>query len=190
MYGRAYRNQIETVRIIASSLPVGWKLIVKEHPNALGYRSLGFYEKITEIPNVVLLGPTVNTNSLVAEADLLLVVFGTIGLEAIIKKIPVITFCPTPYGSFPRYMVRYVEKMTDLSIEIKKLLESYRYDEWALNSYIAAHIESSLRINLFTDLLGKSGRVRADMSSSLEEQYGHLAKYTLARIREEKCRNI
>jgi hypothetical protein len=190
VYGRTYRNQIETVRNIASSLPVGWKLVVKEHPNALGYRTRRFYEKLREIPNVILLGPNVNTNRLVREADLLFVVFGTIGLEAIMNKIPVITFCETPYGSFPPNMVRYVRQLTDLGAEIKDLVESYRFDDWALYSYIAAHIESSVRVNLFTGLLGKSGRVSADTEYTIDQQYKRLANYTLERIREEKCRNL
>ena len=186
VYGRPYRNQIETVRNIASCLPVSWKLVVKEHPNAMGYRSAGFYKKLREIPNVVLLGPGIDTNALVSEASLLAVVFGTIGLEAVLKNIPVITFCKTPYGSFPETMVRYVVNISTLSETIRDLLDNYRYDEWAVFCYIAAHIESSIKVNLFTDLLGKGGRERTDKTSSLAEQYKRLATYTLERISEEQ----
>ncbi len=188
VYGRSYRNQIETIRNIASSLPVEWKLVVKEHPNAMGYRNIGYYKKLREIPNVVLLGPAVETNNVVAGADLVFVVFGTIGLEAIMKEKPVITFCRTPYGSFPDHMVRFVENIPTLSEEIQKLLDSYWFDEWALNSYIAAHMESSVRVNLFTGLLGKNGRESSDSVSSLDDQYKQLARYTLTRIAEEQSR--
>ena len=186
VYGRPYRNQIETVRNIASNLPVSWKLVVKEHPNAMGYRSSGFYGKLREIPNVVLLGPNIDTNILVSGASLLAVVFGTIGLEGILKQVPVIIFCKTPYGSFPDTMVRYIDNISTLSESIRDLLDNYHFDEWALLSYIAAHIESSIKINLFTDLLGKGGRERPENRPLLDEQYKKLARYTLDRIFEEQ----
>ena len=57
VYGRAWMNQIEAIRNIARNLPVGMKLLVKEHPAALGYRSVSFYKKVTAIPNVLLVSP-------------------------------------------------------------------------------------------------------------------------------------
>ena len=190
VYGRAYRNQIETVRNIASSLPVGWKLVVKEHPNALGYRTRGYYQKLREIPNVILLGPATDTGQIVSNADLVFVVFGTIGLEAIIKRKPVITFCRTPYGSFPDTMVRFVEDMSNLSAEIRDLLRSYQFEEWALHCFVAAHIENSVRINLFTDLLGKSGRNRSADAVTLSDQYAKLARHMISRIDQEQKRLV
>lgn len=186
VYGRTYRNQIETVRNVASSLPLGWKLFVKEHPNAKGYRSKGFYEKLNAIPNVVLIGSEVSTEVLIRNAELVFVVFGTIGLEAILKKKPVISLSQTPYGTFPPNMVRCVESLPGLAAEIRDLLEKYNYDEWALISYIAAYIEGSIPLNLFTGLLGKRGRESIHMEQTLEEQYQQLAKYTINRIYEER----
>ena len=189
VYGRAFRNQIETVRNIAASLPVGWKLVVKEHPNSMGYRSQGYYRKLREIPNVELLGPTVDTNEVVAGSDLVFVVFGTIGLEAVMKEKPVITFCETPYGSFPDYMVRFVDNLSILSSEIRDLLDCYRFDEGALKNYLAAHIEGSVRVNLFTGLLGKGRRTVTGDTIALDDQYRALARYTFDRISEEKSRS-
>ena len=186
VYGRSYRNQIETVRNIASSLPVGWKLVVKEHPNSMGYRSKGYYKKLQEIPNVVLLGPKVDTGAVISGSELVFVVFGTIGLEAVMKEKPLITFCNTPYGSFPSNMVRFVDNISGLGREIRDLLSSYKYDERALYAYVAAHIEASVRINLFTGLLGKGNRNASTAASSLHEQYRSLARYTWKRIAEEK----
>lgn len=188
VYGRTYRNQIETVRNIAGSLPVGWKLVVKEHPNAIGYRSLGFYKKLRQIPNIVLLGPETDTNTLIMGSELVFVVFGTIGLEAILKKKPVIALSKTPYGSFPQSMVRYVNDLTTLAAEINELHSEYHFDNWALNSYLAAHIDGSIRINLFTELLGKKGRERSSLNEALSVQYKRLAIYTITRIKEEKIR--
>lgn len=188
VYGRVYRNQIETVRNIASSIPVGWRLVVKEHPAAVGYRSYAFYRKIREIPNVILLGPAADTHKLLEASRMVFVVFGTIGFEAILKRKPLIVFCKTPYGLFPDNMVRYVKNMLDLGEEIRYLLKSYNYDEWAVICYIAAHIEGSVPLNLFTELLGKGGRKRISSDYSIEEQYRVLARYAVQRIGEEERR--
>ena len=186
VYGRSYRNQIETVRNVASSLPVGWKLFVKEHPNAKGYRSQGFYKKLRAIPNVVLIAPEVSSDQLVQNSEMVFVVFGTIGLEAVLKEKPVISLCKTPYGSFPENMVRCVDSIPNLAVEIRDLFENYNYDEWALVCYVAAHIESSIPLNLFTGLLGKGGRESISMDQTLDEQYKLLARYSIKRIYEEQ----
>ena len=82
-------------------------------------------------------------------------------------------------------MVRYVESMPSLAVEIRDFHENYKYDEWALVCYVAAHIESSIPLNLFTGLLGKGGRESTEMDQSLEEQYEKLAHYSVLRIQEE-----
>lgn len=187
-FGRPYRNQIETVRNIAASLPVGWKLVVKEHPNAYGYRSAGYYRKLKQIPNVVLAGPTADTGRLTDGCGLLVLVYGTIGLEAIIKGKPTVILCETPFGVFPHTMVRYVDKLWQLGREIRELLDGHRHDEGQVAAFIAAHVRTGIRLNLFTGLLSKGGRETGDMDTSIQEQYASLARYARTRIAEETAR--
>jgi hypothetical protein len=187
-FGRPYRNQIETVRLVASSLPVGWKLAVKEHPNALGYRSTGFYQKLLDIPNVVVIGPQVRSERLIDQCGLVVLVYGTIGLEAIIKGKPLVVLNPTPYGIFPSHMVRYMDDPWKLGEIIQCLLSDYRYDESLVEAYLAAHIATGIRVNLFTGLLGKGGRETISGQASIEEQYAGLARYACCRINEEFLR--
>ena len=187
-FGRPFRNQIETVRNIAASLPVGWKLVVKEHPNAYGYRTPGYYRKLKQIPNVVLASPTARTGKLTDGCGLVVLVYGTIGLEAIIKGKPTVVLCENPYGVFPPTMVRYAPNLWLLGQEIRELLDHYRYDEQEIESFLAAHIRCGIRINLFTGLLGKGGRQAENMTRSVEEQYAELARYTRNRVHEEIMR--
>ncbi|WP_340117718.1 hypothetical protein [Pelagibius sp. 7325] len=187
-FGRPYRNQIESVRNIAASLPVGWKLVVKEHPNSYGYRSAAYYGKLRAIPNVVLAGPTLDTDKLMLGAGLVAVVFGTIGLEALIKGKPVVVLCNTPYGVFPRSMVRFLDRSWGMAAEIRDLLENHKHDDREVVAFLAAHMTSSIRLNLFTDLLGKGGRQTMDDGLSREDQYAELARYTRRRIAEERAR--
>lgn len=187
-FGRPYRNQIETVRNLASALPVGWKLVVKEHPNAYGYRTSGYYRKLKQIPNVLLAGPTADTGTLTDGAGLVALVYGTIGLEAIIKQKPVLIFSEAPYGVFPPDMVRLNTNPWLLGEDIRKLLDAYRYDEAQVRAYVAAHIRTGIRINLFTGLLAKSGRQSGEPGKALDAQYRELAVYTRLRIAEEQSR--
>jgi hypothetical protein len=186
-FGRPYRNQIETVRNLAVSLPVGWKLVVKEHPNAYGYRRAGFYRKLRQIPNVLLAGPRGDTGRLIDGSSLVALVFGTIGLEAIIKRKPIVVFCRTPYAVFPRNMVRYVDNLWELGAEIRDLLASYEYQEPQVEAFLAAHIRTGIRLNLYTGLLGKGGRETVSMDNTMEQQYAELARYTRRRIAEEQA---
>ena len=187
-FGRPYRNQIETVRNLAAALPVGWKLVVKEHPNAYGYRTLAYYRKLKQIPNVVLAGPTADTAPLTDGAGLVALVYGTIGLEAIIKKKPLLVFSEAPYGVFPPHMVRLNENPWRLGDDIRQLLDGYRFDESQVQAYVAAHIRTGIRINLFTGLLAKSGRQSGEPGKALDQQYRALAVYTRSRIAEELAR--
>ncbi len=47
-----YVNEMFVIEEISKSLPIGWVLYVKEHQAMLGERSLQFYKKITQLPNV------------------------------------------------------------------------------------------------------------------------------------------
>ncbi len=187
-FGRPYRNQIETVRNLAAALPVGWKLVVKEHPNAYGYRSTAYYRKLKQIPNVLLAGPKADTGKLTEHSGLVALVYGTIGLEAIVKRKPLLIFSEAPYGVFPPNMVRLNEQPWRLGHDIRSLLDDYRYDETQVLAYVAAHIRTGIRVNLFTGLLAKSGRQAGEASKPLAEQYAALAGYTRQRVEEAVAR--
>ncbi|QSB27963.1 hypothetical protein [Flavobacterium sp. CLA17] len=49
-----YINELNIIEQISKSLPIGWKLYVKEHQAMLGERSLDFYKKVKKFPNVKL----------------------------------------------------------------------------------------------------------------------------------------
>jgi len=55
-----YTNQLEVIFNISQSLPVGYKLFVKDHPGQRYYnwRDISYYKKIISYPNVTLLHPS------------------------------------------------------------------------------------------------------------------------------------
>ena len=50
--GSYYIDELNLIEQISKSLPIGWKLYVKEHQAMLGERSVEFYKKVKEIHNV------------------------------------------------------------------------------------------------------------------------------------------
>jgi hypothetical protein len=113
-----YTNQIEIIRHIAKSLPVGIKLFVKESPagNSRGWRKISDYEEIMSIPNVTLIHHSVPSKDLFKKCLLVFTVAGTSGFEAAIYEKPSIVFSKVGYASLPS-----VQKVSALE-ELPKLI--------------------------------------------------------------------
>ena len=122
-----YTNQVEVITNIVKSLPVGYKLLVKEHPiMALrGWRSTSTYKKIMELPNVELLHPTVNADEILKKCSLVITISGTAGLEAAFYQKAAITFVDTNYSILPSvHKLKSIEELpqairTSLKKEVK-----------------------------------------------------------------------
>jgi hypothetical protein len=157
VHSRAYLNQIEVIRTLAQSLPVGWSLLVKEHPASVGKRPVNYYAKLLEIPNVRLADPGLPSTALIEHARLVATIAGSIGFEAALLGKPVIIFGHTPYEMLPAGLVRQVSALPRLAHDIQGLLRDYAYDEQALVNYVAATLRHSTRCNLYSGLLGREG---------------------------------
>ena len=55
--GAPYTNQHEIIRALTRLLPFGWEIWVKEHPNAIGDRSLADYHDFKRLPGLRLIDP-------------------------------------------------------------------------------------------------------------------------------------
>lgn len=162
LFGREYLNQIEIIRNIARSLPVTWKLVVKDHPAGVGRRNVKYYRKLLEIPNVVLAVHYLESKKIIENAKMVFTVSGFSGFEAILKAKPVITFGKMFYNVLPDSMVRNVLCLQKLSDVINDFLASYKYSQKEIVSLVAAIMKNSVRLNLYTQVLSKKGRVGAN----------------------------
>lgn len=151
-----YLNQIEVVRLLSQSLPVGCSLVVKEHPAAIGKRSLGYYRKLLRIPGVRIADPALESQDLIAGSILVATIAGSIGFEAALQGRPVVTFGHTPYELLPPTMVRRITP-AGAAGAIADLLANYRFDEDAVLRYLTAMIRCSAPVNLYSTLLGREG---------------------------------
>ena len=131
-----YTNQIENIRHVAKSIPIGHKLYVKEHPaqEVRGWRSISDYKEIMEIPNVTLIHPSYSTEKLYQNCSLVITVGGTAGLDAAFYAKPSIIFSDLGYSILPS-----VEKLTsihDLSktihFSLKKIVNPSDLDKYLI----------------------------------------------------------
>jgi hypothetical protein len=118
-----YSNQINLIANIAKSLPIGYKLYVKEHFNMKlrSWRKISDYKKIIELPNVKLLHPSVNTQEILKKSSLVITISSTVGLEAAYHNVPSITLVKMIYSMLSS--VFFVKNFHDLPQTIKICLE-------------------------------------------------------------------
>lgn len=179
--GRPYVNQIETLRNLARSLPAGMIVLTKEHPRSIGYRPASYYEKLLRIPNLKIADPLIESRQVVQRSAAVAAVWSFVGFEAVLARKPVVSLGTPLYSLLPSSMVRYVTEPERMARAIASAISEYRFDRRALTSFIAACINSSVRMNFYSRFLEKRGRY-GDESESVE--YDEFVRYTVARILE------
>ena len=78
-----FMNLQSTVEYVSKSLPLGFILVVKDHPAVKGMRSISFLKKIRSLPNVYLVNPKKSAKNLMTLSTLIIGFGGTTLLEAI-----------------------------------------------------------------------------------------------------------
>jgi len=104
----AYGDQNLIVDLLARCLPPGWLLAVKEHPWQLVpfsrgelSRSAGFYRRMADHPNVVLVPPEADSQALIAGARAVATATGSAGWQALARGVPVLVFGAAWYSAAP-----------------------------------------------------------------------------------------
>jgi CDP-glycerol glycerophosphotransferase (TagB/SpsB family) len=83
-------NQIALIENISKALPLGYTLIVKEHPAGRGRRPAWQYRHIASLPNVELCDAP--AKEIAQRCDLVMTISGTIGMETLVLGKPVLLF--------------------------------------------------------------------------------------------------
>jgi hypothetical protein len=84
-----YIDELSIIKNIAFSLPYGYKLYVKPHPNGVGYEDLRFYQEIKKIPQVKLIPHYINIKELIKKSYGVVTLTSTVGFEALMLNKPV-----------------------------------------------------------------------------------------------------
>ncbi|MFA6527996.1 MAG: hypothetical protein WCT46_00475 [Candidatus Gracilibacteria bacterium] len=153
-----YDNQIEVCRMIAKSLPVTYKLYVKEHPDMLYNRSKSYYKKLLKIPNVRLIDPFIGAQKLIKNAKLITTITGTAGMEGYVMGKPVITFGSVMYNVVPS--IKRIKEPEQLPFVIRDLLENYKFNEEEALNFIASIYNISESINIGELWLGTLDEIK------------------------------
>ena len=142
-----YNNQIAVISNIAKSIPVGYKLLVKEHPTQKiwGWRSVDFYKQIMNLPNVRLIHPSIKGEEMLKRCSLVITISGTAAQEAAFYQKPSITFVDLTYVDLPS--VHKIEKFQDLPNAIKSSLEKEVNNDSA-NKYVKVVKKNAFDFNL------------------------------------------
>ena len=141
-----FTNQIYLIKLIARSLPVGYKLYVKEHPAMVVYRPRSYYKELKKVPNVKLINPAVTSFEIMPYAKLVTTITGTAGWEAALFKKPVITFGDVFYNQLS--FVKNCRTPEQLPHLVKAQIENFQYNEDELLRLISALFEESAEVPL------------------------------------------
>jgi len=118
-----FTNQIEVVKNVARSIPVDYKLYVKDHPimDVKGGRKIEFYKELLKLPNVKLIHHSITQDELITKCSLVITIAGSGGMEAAIYGKPSIIFSETLYSSLPS--VHKLQEVEELPSAIRTSLK-------------------------------------------------------------------
>jgi hypothetical protein len=118
-----HTNQIETIRHVAKSIPIEYKLYVKEHPSTStrNWKSVSDYKEIMDIPNVRLLHYSVPQSEIFQKCSLVISSMGSSSLDASFYGKPSIIFGKMYYSILPS--VHYVKTLSELPEIIRSSLQ-------------------------------------------------------------------
>ena len=142
-----YTNQIESIRQIVKSLPVAYKLYVKEHfsQSTRNWRNVDEYNEIIDIPNVKLFHPNAPVEDFFKKCSLVISAAGSSVLEAAFYEKPSITFADLHYSILPS--VFYVKSPLELSTTIKTALTT-KVDSNDLDRFLQILMNNTFDFNI------------------------------------------
>jgi len=145
-YAPFFTDQIEVIRHIAKSLPIEYKLYVKDHIHAVfrGWKDIRDYQEIMDIPNVTLIHPSYSSKELIRNCNLVATVRGSTSIEAAYENKPSIIFADMPHEILPS--VYKIKSITELPQIIKNALNE-PVDPIYFKKYLQLIREKSINFN-------------------------------------------
>lgn len=138
-----HANQISLIENLSKALPLGYTLIVKEHPRGRGMRPLWQYRHIASLHNVQFCD--LSSKEILQRADAVITISGSIGLEALAMKKPVVMLGRT-FHSFNSVYYR-ADNMEQLTAVLQNILFKNDFEqipnlEEEINKILLAYINA------------------------------------------------
>ncbi len=123
-------------------------MYVKDHIGAglRGWNDIDYYKEILEIPNVELIHPQFDNNTLLQKSKLLITVRGTTAYKAVKFSVPSIIFGKQPFEIIPS--VYRVDSLTELPRLIKQALQD-KVDSSYYEKYEELIDDRAFEFNMF-----------------------------------------
>lgn len=137
-----YFDQIQLISFIARSLPLDYKLYVKEHPAMVSKRARSYYKQLLKIPNVRLIHHKTPGFEILKHTKLVTAITGTTGWEASMMGVPVVSFGEVFYNALS--CVKRVQNIEELPRVIRQQLYDFHYDEKEIQNFVAAVLQESV----------------------------------------------
>jgi len=145
-----YSNQLATIKYVAATLPLPYKLYLKEHPGSIGSRPNEFYREIKKIPNAVLLSPEESTPKIVGGSRGIITMTSTVGMEAALAGKPVYVLGNVFYSYHPS--CTKIINLQDLEDKIREGLEKNMENDHLEDNntrFIISYLRSSIMADIF-----------------------------------------
>lgn len=146
-----WHDQRNTVRVLASLLPAGYRLLVREHRLNYGLRPTRVYRQLSTIPNVTLIDPFNSQFKYLRHANLIITENGSSGWEGLLLGRPVITLASTFYdGAGLRSKIKNPEQLNAAILDAlakPAIADAQAYDH-ALGCMVDAEFESTFPTNM------------------------------------------
>lgn len=182
-----YSNQVKLIENIASQLPPGTMLYVKDHPHLYGYRSIADYKCLQRIPNVKLLAPNLSGKKIVSDSKGVITLNGTAGFEGLLLNKQVITFGSAFYNISQR--VKYVRNIKDFRNVIYSLKDVKYEDDMELNKFVLAYLKSNKKG--FTDFYGNvANEIELDQEINIKNVSNGLRSFFDQNLKKELEKHI
>ncbi len=135
-------NQISLIEDISKSLPIGYSLVIKEHPWGRGNRPTWQYKHLEKFYNVFFCD--LPSKVIIDKVDCVIAITGTIAMEALVKRKPVIILGQS-YFNFCElfYKVKNVRDLhkTLYNILIKKEYQKIDKFDIKLGNFLISYLE-------------------------------------------------
>ncbi len=177
--GTMWQDQIHVIEALAKSIPFDWVVYVKEHPATLYCRArpTDFYKRLRKLPNVSLAPVYANTGEIIINSEMVAVITGTAGWEAVQRGKPVINFGKCFWDCLD--LSRRTTDPERLSVDIHQELKrhqsiSLKERERRVICFLASILENSFHVTL--------GEVFGNSRVGSDEEYQQVAEEVAAAL--------
>jgi hypothetical protein len=132
-------DQVSLVEQVADALPLGYDVVLKEHPMSIGRNSIRLLRRLRRRPNVRLVPPHASSHELIRRSAGVAVISSTVGLEALLYEKPVLTVGQPFYSGYG--VTLDVDSFAELREKVPALLR-FRPDPDEVRSFLHAAMRS------------------------------------------------